>query len=101
MSHTLLVTARFHERGVSGFGGCNFYGTRLEPEEPIAREDETFAKGLMAIESTAMACNDPPGVTEQEKRFTELIPQFERYRIYGKLLVVHTSEDVVLLFHAG
>ena len=36
---------------------------------------------------------------EQEQRFRRLIPQFERYRIYGELLVVHTSEDVVLLFH--
>ena len=92
------VTARFHEKGVSGFGGCNFYGARLEPEEPIAREDGTFATGLMTIESTVMDCNDPAGVTEQEKRFTELIPQFGRYRIYGKLLVVHTNNDVVLLF---
>ena len=92
------VTARFHEEGASGFGGCNFYGARLEPEEPIAREDGTFATGLMAIESTAMDCNDPPGVTEQEKRFTELIPRFKRYRIYGELLVVHTNDGVVLLF---
>ena len=92
------VTIRFHGEGASGFGGCNHYGARLEPEEPLAREDGTFAKGLMAITSTAKGCNDPPGVTEQEKRFTELIPQFERYRIYGELLVVHASEDVVLLF---
>ena len=92
------VTVRFHLQGASGFGGCNFYGARLEPEEPLARENGSFAKGLMAIESTAMYCNDPPGVTEQEKRFTELIPQFDSYRIYGDLLVVHASEDVVLLF---
>ena len=94
-----VITARFHEKGVSGFGGCQFYGASLEAEGPIAREDGTFAKGLMTLVSTVMYCDDPPGVTEQEKRFTELIPQFERYRIYGDLLVVHTSEDVVLLFH--
>lgn len=93
-----VVTARFHEKGVSGFGGCNFYGARLEPEEPIAREDGSFAKGALTLESTVMYCSDPPGVTEQEERFTELIPQFERYRIYGQLLVVHTKGDVVLLF---
>ena len=95
------VTARFHDGGVSGFGGCNPYGARLEPEEPFAKEDGTFATGLMAIASTTKDCPNPPGVTEQEKRFTELIPQFERYRIYGELLVVHTSEGTVLLFHPG
>ena len=94
------VTARFHEKGVSGFGGCNFYGARMDPEEPIAREDGSFAKGTMAIEATAMGCLDPPGVTEQERRFTGLISNFERYRIYGQLLVVHTKDDVVLMFQA-
>ena len=95
------VTARFHiGRGVSGFGGCNPYGAKLEPEEPFAREDGTFATGLMAITSTAKGCPDPPGVTEQERRFTGLISNFERYRIYGQLLVVHTKDDVVLMFQA-
>ena len=92
------LTIRFHEEGASGFGGCNFYGARLEPQEPLAKRDGTFATGLMAIESTAAQCLQPPGVNEQEKRFTELIPQFERYRIYGDLLVVHTNDSVVLLF---
>ena len=74
------VTAMFHiGRGVSGLGGCNPYGAKLEPEEPFAREDGTFATGLMAITSTAKDCPDPPGVTEQERRFTGLISNFERY----------------------
>ena len=94
------VTVRFHEKGASGFGGCNFYGARLEPEEPIAREDRSFAMGTMAIEATAMDCADPPGVTEQENRFMELIPKLESYQIYGQLLVVHTKDDVVLMFQA-
>ena len=94
------VTAQFHAgRGVSGFSGCNSYGAGLDPEETFAKKDGTFARGLMTIESTVRDCPDPPGVMEQEKRFTELIANFERYRIYGELLVVHTSEDVVLLFH--
>ena len=92
------LTIRFHEEGASGLGGCNFYSARLEPEEPLARRDGTFATGLMAIEATAAQCLEPPGVDAQEKRFTELIPQFERYRIYGDLLVVHTNNSVVLLF---
>lgn len=96
------VTARFLiGRGVLGFGGCNSYAARWEPEEPFAKEDGSFARGgIMVIESNLMGCNDPPGVLEQEERFTGLIPYFERYRIYGELLVVHTNEDVVLLFHA-
>ncbi len=55
----------------------------------------------MVIEATTKGCSNPPGVMEQGKRITELIPQFERYRIYGELLVIHTNDDVVLLFHAG
>ena len=94
------VTARFHEKGVSGFGGCNFYGARMEPEEPFAKEDGSSTKGTMAIESNLMACADPPGVLEQEKRFTGLIPKLESYQIYGHLLVVHTKDDVVLIFQA-
>ena len=94
------VTSLFHlGKGMSGFDGCNPYGAKLEPEKPFAREDGTFATGLMVIASTSKSCPDLPGVREQEQRFRRLIPQFERYRIYGELLVVHTSEDVVLLFH--
>ena len=96
------VTARFHiGRGVSGFGGCNPYGAKLEPEEPFTREDGTLAIGLMAITSRAKDCPDPPEVKEQQQRFTGLISNFERYRIYGELLVIHTNEDVVLLFREG
>ena len=94
------ITVRFHESGVASFGGCNSYGARLEQEEPVAREDGSFAMGTMAIESTDRLCSDPPGVLEQEKRFTGLIPKFERYQIYGELLVVHIKGDVVLLFQA-
>ena len=72
----------------------------MDPEEPIAREDGSFAKGTMAIEATAMGCLDPPGVTEQEKRFMGLLPKLESYQIYGQLLVVHTKDDVVLMFQA-
>ena len=96
------VTARFRiGRGVSGFDGCNPYGARLEPEEPFAREDGTFATGLMAITSRGKSCPDPPEVAEQQQRFTGLIADFERYRVYGELLVVHTNEGTVLLFHPG
>ena len=91
------VRARFRaDGGMSGFGGCNGYGARPDPEEPFARMDGTFAQGAMAIESDLQGCVS--GVLEQEKRFTDLISQFESYQIYGELLVVHTSDDVVLLF---
>ncbi len=94
------VTASFRiGRGVSGFGGCNPYSARLEPEGPFAKRDGTFAKGAMVIESTTKGCPFPPGVMNQETHFTKLIGKFEGYRIYGELLVVHTNEDVVLLFH--
>ena len=92
------VTVRFHEKGASGFGGCNFYDAKLEPEESIAREDGSFAMGTMGIESNLMDCAEPPGVTEQEKHFMELIPKLESYQIFGQLLVVHTKDDVVLIF---
>ena len=47
------VTARFIVgRGMSGFGGCNPYSARLEPEETFAKRDGTFANGAMVIEAT-------------------------------------------------
>ncbi len=96
------VTARFQVgKGVSVSGGCNSYYAKPEPEESFAKRDGTFVQGAMTMEATVMGCADPPGVLEQEERFTGLIPQFERYRIYGELLVVHTSEGTVLLFHPG
>ena len=70
------VTAQFHvDRGMSGFGGCNSYYAKPEPEETFARRDGTFAQGAMTIEATAMGCTDPPGVLEQEERFAGLIPR--------------------------
>ena len=91
------VTARFYANGgMSGFSGCNSYGVRLDPEGPFAIGDGTFAQSAMAIESTVRGCVS--GIQEQEKRFQGLISSFESYRVYGELLVVHTDEDVVLLF---
>ena len=93
------VTARFHAgEGMSGFGGCNSYGVILQQEGSFTEGDGTFAKSVMGVASNAMDCL-PPRVMDQETRFTELIPSFQHYRIYGELLVVRTNEGVVLLFH--
>ena len=91
------MTARFRANGVSGFGGCNQYGVRLEPEVRLVRGDGSFAT-INEVESTVMDCHDPPGVMEQENRYTRLLQKFEGFRKYGDLLIVQTKDDGFLLF---
>ena len=93
------VTLQIDEKSVWGSGGCNSYdsqpgsgGFQINEDGSIDIDDD--------ILPTAALCTAPTGIMEQEKRFRDLIPNFERYRIYGNLLVVHTNEDVVLLFHS-
>ena len=50
--------------------------------------------------TTSAGCTHPARVAEQEGRYAELLPKFERYRIYGDLLVVHTEDSAILLFQA-
>ena len=94
------VTIGFGERGLGGSAGCNRYASQPEPGGFPVKEDGSIDLDDR-IGSTLALCSRPNGIMEQEQRYLELVPKFERYRIYGELLVVHTRDDVVLLFYAG
>lgn len=94
------VTIWFGERGVSGSAGCNRYASQPEPGGFLVKEDGSIDLDDR-IGSTLALCSRPHGIIEQEQRYLELVPKFERYRIYGELLIVHTRDEVVLLFYAG
>ena len=91
------MTVRFSEGAVGGSAGCNSYGSQPESGGILVNEDGTFDLGDDIGRSLGL-CTDPAGIMEQEKRYMELIPKFERYRIYGSLLVVHTEDGTILLF---
>ena len=93
------VTVGFGEGGVGGSGGCNGYASQPEPGGFLINEDGSIDIDDDIVKTLAL-CTDPVGIMEQEKRYTELLPKFERYRIYGDLLVVHTEDGTVLLFQA-
>ena len=94
------VTVGFGDDGVGGSAGCNRYASQPDSGGYLVSED-----GSMEIDdeigTTLAECPHPDGIMEQEHRYLELLPKFERYRIYGELLVVHTEDGVVLLFQAG
>ena len=94
------VTIGFGEKGFGGTAGCNGYASQPESGGILVKED-----GSLDLEDrighTLALCSRPRGIMEQEQRYLELVPKFDRYRIYGELLIVHTRDDVVLLFYAG
>ena len=93
------VTVGFGDDRVEGSAGCNRYtsqpgsgGYLVNGDSSIDIDDE--------LSNLSAECPHPDGIMEQEQRYLELLPKFERYRIYGDLLVVHTEDGVVLLFQA-
>ena len=93
------VTIRFGQDGAGGSGGCNSYASQPESGGYLVNDD-----GSIDIRDdifwTLVLCPNPAGIMEQEERYLELVPMFERLQIYGNLLVVHTMNDLVLLFQA-
>ncbi len=93
------VTVGFSKTGVGGSGGCNHYASQPESGGFLVNENGSIEIGD-DIGQTLALCSNSTGRMEQEQRYMELIPKFERYRIYGNLLVVHTADGTVLLFQA-
>ena len=94
------VTVGFGEDDVDGSGGCNGYASQPESGGFLINEDGSIDIDDDIVK-TLMLCSYPVGIMEQERRYIELLPKFDRYRIYGDLLVVHTEDGTVLLFQAG
>ena len=94
------VTVGFGEDGVGGSGGCNPYASQPESGGGFLINEDGSIDIDDDIGKTLALCPYPVGIMEQERRYIELLPKFERYRIYGDLLVVHTEDTTVLLFQA-
>ena len=94
--HTLAiegteVTLSFDGKAFSGTAGCNDYAGLGKVE------DESITIDVGSLSVTAMACEKPEGLMEQEQRFVELLPQVTRYGVYGDGLFMQ-AEDVFVLF---
>ncbi len=94
------VMIRLGEDGVVGSGGCNSYASQPKSEVYLVNEDGSIDIGD-DISRTLELCTNPSGIMEQEERYLELVPMFERFQIHGNLLVVHIENDVVLLFQVA
>ena len=94
------VTVQFDKASIWGSGGCNTYSSQLESGGFLVNESGAIDIGDTVVWNEQL-CTDPAGIMEQEERFIELVPMFERFRIYGNLLVVHIENDVVLLFQVA
>jgi len=83
------VEINFEPGTFSGFGGCNSYGGRYQ----LAGSGFTVLEG---IESTAMFCETPEGMMDQESEYFSALTAAAAYQVVGGRLEL-TSEDGVLL----
>ena len=80
------ITLSFSEGVVSGFAGCNAYdGSFFDFEPPVATE---------------MACGDPVGVMEQERRYLDWLEDVAAYGVDGGELWLETDNGRALIFRA-
>ena len=86
------VTTSFDEDGLGGLSGCNSYAG------PARFEDGSITVNVQLLHSTAMLCEGPDGLMEQEERYFGLVQRMTRYGIYGDGLFMQTADDVFLLF---
>ena len=86
------VMISFQENFVSGSTGCNSYSAHLSVEGP------TIEVGNVSV--TRMACKDPEGLMEQERRYLEVLRDVKRFNTYGDRLAMRTDDDEVLIFQA-
>jgi heat shock protein HslJ len=73
------ITLEFAEGSAGGYSGCNQYGGSY----PRGAAGELR---LTEIASTAMLCQDPAGVMEQEAAFLQALQSVTAYRLEGERL---------------
>jgi heat shock protein HslJ len=54
--------------------------------------DEAGGMTFGAISATEMACEDPPGVMEQERLFLEALSEVATYELQGDLLTLRWED---------
>ena len=88
------ITISFDEYGLGGLSGCNSYGG------PASLDEGSITVDVHLLHQTAMLCEVPDGLMEQEERYFGLVNRLSRYGIYGDRLFLQTADDVFLLFWA-
>ena len=84
------ITATFEDGTVKGSAGCNTYGAAY-----------TFDGSSLTLETiavTEMACLDPTGVMEQERRYLDVLKDVTHCRIHGNRLWLETHDGRALVF---
>ena len=88
------VTIGFGDHGIGGSMGCNSYGGPAEFKNGSVTVDRQY------FLSTAMLCEEPGGLMEQEEHYFSVVLRATRYGIYGDSLFMQTDDDKFLLFQA-
>jgi heat shock protein HslJ len=92
------ITLEFETDAVGGFAGCNGYGSAgggTGDEGTFEARDGRLRLPMMA--QTAMACDDPPGVMEQEMAYMEALRQATGYRLEGDVLELQDAAGETIL----
>jgi heat shock protein HslJ len=84
------ITATFEDGTVKGSAGCNTYSAAY-----------TFDGSSLTLETiavTEMACLDPTGVMEQERRYLDVLKDVTHCHIHGNRLWLETHDGRALVF---
>ena len=75
---------------VEGYGGCNNYGGSYEINGVRLTVSELI--------STKIYCTNPPGITEQETGYLEILQAAESFQITGDRLQINSGNGRVLIY---
>jgi heat shock protein HslJ len=85
------VTIQFNEGRVEGSAGCNSYGGGYS-----LGGDNSLTTG--EIVRTLMACENPPGVMDQEDAYLQALQNAASYRIDGQRLEILDASGATVLW---
>jgi heat shock protein HslJ len=86
------ITATFEERQVHG-SACNSYGGSYK----VSGDKITLSELYM----TEMACVDPQGIMEQERRYLEMLGMAQTFKLSASQLQIFAAGGEVLTFLAA
>jgi heat shock protein HslJ len=79
------ITLAFYQSELSGFAGCNGYGSQYE----LIGNDEIK---ILEIASQAEGCLEPEGVLDQESEYLKQLLNIKQYRIESGVLTLSNPE---------
>lgn len=88
--HDTMVTLNFYEDSLNGTTGCNAY------QAGYTLKGDKISVSEMLV--TEQYCENPPGIMEQERVFTEILDNAVRILVENNQLMLLTEDDRFLLF---